>query len=161
MWGKKKVAIVFVALLAVCVIAIVVVLVLNKDNFSGQEETTGGFPTSMHTEKLEEVNELAAGMSVDDAKALYEDVIANAEDDLSRAEARVEYGRYLLSNGEEDNAVVQFEGVDENILGAGYKILYYSALREYYDLIDAEEASEEYNEKIKVVTAESDYAAGG
>lgn len=162
MWEKKKIVVVFVVLLAVCVIVtVVVVLIINRNNFFGQKETGGVFPTSMHAKKLEEINELTAGMSVEDAKALYEEVIVNAEDDLSRSEARVEYGRYLLNNGEEDDAVAQFEKVDENVLGAGYKILYYSALREYYDLVGAEEASEEYNEKIRIVTAESDYAAGG
>ena len=161
MWGKKKIAIVFVILVFVCVLAAVLVLVLNRNNFFGQGEAGGTFPESMHTKELEEVNELAQNMTTEEAKMLYEGVIAEADTEEKKAEARIEYGRYLLDDGELELFVEQFEQVDEELLGPGYDILYYAALREYYALEGEDEISEEYNEKVRIVVENSDYAAGG
>ena len=158
-WGKKKAWIIILIVALVLIVAIVAtILIMHFLRISG--ENTGGFP-SMHTAALEEINERAAEMSVDDAKKLYEQTIAEAGTDVGRAEARVEYGRYLLNNNEMESFVEQFEMVDNELLDDGYDILYYAALRKYYSLLGDEAASEEYNEKIRLVVENSDYAAGG
>ena len=149
-WGKKKAWIIILIVALVLIVAIVAtILIMHFLRIS--DENTGRFP-SMHTAALEEINERAAEMSVDDAKKLYEQTIAEAGTDVGRAEARVEYGRSFLE---------QFEMVDNELLDDGYDILYYAALRKYYSLLGDEAASEEYNEKIRLVVENSDYAVGG
>lgn len=159
MWGKKKTwIIILIALLVLIVVIVVTILVMHFLKMN--DENTGGFPP-MHTAALEEINERAAEMSIDEAKKLYEQTIAEAGTDVGKAEARVEYGRYLLNSNEMESFVEQFEMVDSELLDDGYDILYFAALREYYSLLGDEEASEEYNEKIRLVVENSDYAAGG
>lgn len=160
MWGNKKILVgILVVLIVVCMVVGAVILLVN---FIGKNEgDRGTFPESMHTPALEEVNELAATMTVDEAKALYEKTIEEASTETGRAEARVEYGRYLFANGELETFVEQFEQVDDELLDSGYDILYYAALRDYYTLDGEDEISEYYNEKIRIVTENSDYAAGG
>ena len=159
MWGKKKTRIVILVVSLILVVAIVATI-LTMRFLKMNDENTGGFPP-MHTAALEEINERAAEMSIDEAKKLYEQTIAEAGTDVGKAEARVEYGRYLLNNNELESFVEQFELVDSELLDDGYDILYFAALREYYSLLGDEEASEEYNEKIRLVVENSDYAAGG
>ena len=161
MWGKKKIVIASVVLLGICAIVVIVVLILNRDNLFGRGGAGNTFPESMHTKKLEEVNELAQEMTTEEAKKLYEEVIAAAGTEEDKVEARIEYGRYLLNDGEMESFVEQFEQVDEALLDPSYSILYYAALREYYALEGEDEVSEEYNEKIRIVVENSDYAAGG
>lgn len=160
MWGNKKILVgILVALVVICVVVGVVFLVVYFVGRSG--ESGSKFPESMHTPALEEVNELAKTMTIDEAKALYEKTIEEASTESGRAEARVEYGRYLFNNGEMELFVEQFEQVDDELLNSGYDILYYAALRDYYALDGENEISEGYNEKIRIVTENSDYAAGG
>lgn len=162
-WEKNGFLVwILVALIVVSLGILIGILAINLSN-SGASDVGDEhvFPVSMHTPEFEEINELAAEMSVGDAIKIYENAIIESRTDVDRMEARVEYGRYLLDNGEIDLAMEQFEQVDDEMLNAGYKILYYAALRWYYSLINEEELSEEYNEKIRVVTINSDYAAGG
>ncbi len=147
---------VFVALVVVIVglsVSLVVVFLSSNDKRDQSE--------SMHTSKLEEINEIARELTEEDAKKLYEETIEQEITDVGRAQARIEYGRYLLSKGQAGEMLLQFEQVDDAILDAGYKILLYSALREYYKNMGDIITSDEYNEKIGEVVSNSRYAAGG
>ena len=76
MWGKKKtwsVILVVSLILVIVIVATILIMHFLKMN----DENTGGFPP-MHTAALEEINERAAEMSVDEAKKLYEQTIAEA-----------------------------------------------------------------------------------
>lgn len=136
---------------AVLIVAVIVV----KNN---EDQST--YP-SMHTKSLLELNAEAAELPVEEAKLLYEDAISNAATELIREQTKVEYGRYLMDHDLAEEGLNKLLTTDDMVLDAGYKILLYAALRDYFYTINNEELAEKYNNMISEATANSDFAAGG
>lgn len=155
---KYKIVLILFSLVIISLGAVNVVVFLNRNNSGNENENT--YPTSMHTSELEAINEEAKELPTEEAVGLYERVISNATDDKDRAEARIEYGRYLFEQGDTAGMLVQFEQVDEEKLDAGYKILLYDALSDYYFDIGDVETCSKYSEMISEVIRNSDYATG-
>lgn len=145
------------ALAVVLIVAIFIVKNLNQK----PDEQENTYPATIHTVALEEINAQAATMSIDEARALYEEVIANAETELDKAQAQVEYGRYLLNHNLDEEGLNKLLTVDAEVLGPAYKMLLYSALRDYFYKINNEELANQYNDMIGDAIKNSDYAAGG
>lgn len=145
------------ALAVVLIVAIFIVKNLNQK----PDEQENTYPATIHTVALEEINAQAATMSIDEARALYEEVIANAETELDKAQAQVEYGRYLLNHDLDEEGLNKLLTVDAEILGPAYKMLLYAALRDYFYEINNEELANQYNDMIREAIINSDYAAGG
>lgn len=140
-------------------LAVSIFVVKNLNQKPDEHENT--YPATIHTVKLEEINAQAATMSIDEARALYEEVIANAETELDKAQAQVEYGRYLLNHDLDEEGLNKLLTVDAEILGPAYKMLLYAALRDYFYEINNEELANQYNDMIREAIINSDYAAGG
>ena len=145
------------ALAVVLIVAIFIVKNLNQK----PDEQENTYPATIHTVALEEINAQAATMSIDEARALYEEVIANAETELDKAQAQVEYGRYLLNHNLDEEGLNKLLTVDAEVLGPAYKMLLYAALRDYFSEINNEELANQYNDMIREAIINSDYAAGG
>ena len=145
------------ALAVVLIVAIFIVKNLNQK----PDEQENTYPATIHTVALEEINAQAATMSIDEARALYEEVIANAETELDKARAQVEYGRYLLNHNLDEEGLNKLLTVDAEVLGPAYKMLLYAALRDYFYEINNEELANQYNDMIREAIINSDYAAGG
>ena len=145
------------ALAVVLIVAIFIVKNLNQK----PDEQENTYPATIHTVALEEINAQAATMSIDEARALYEEVIANAETELDKAQAQVEYGRYLLNHNLDEEGLNKLLTVDAEVLGPAYKMLLYAALRDYFYEINNEELANQYNDMIREAIINSDYAAGG
>lgn len=145
------------ALAVVLIVAIFIVKNLNQK----PDEQENTYPATIHTVALEEINAQAATMSIDEARALYEEVIANAETELDKARAQVEYGRYLLNHNLDEEGLNKLLTVDAEVLGPAYKMLLYAALRDYFYKIDNDELANQYNDMIRDAIVNSDYAAGG
>lgn len=152
-----------IILSVLCALAVVLIaaifIVKNLNQKPDEQENT--YPATIHTVALEEINAQAATMSIDEARALYEEVIANAETELDKARAQVEYGRYLLNHDLDEEGLNKLLTVDAEILGPAYKMLLYSALRDYFYKINNEELANQYNDMIREAIINSDYAAGG
>ena len=106
------------ALAVVLIVAIFIVKNLNQK----PDEQENTYPATIHTVALEEINAQAATMSIDEARALYEEVIANAETELDKAQAQVEYGRYLLNHNLDEEGLNKLLTVDAEVLGPAYKM---------------------------------------
>lgn len=165
---KNKLVIVIAVIIALVIIAGIIVLVIinspNKKPIPGDESAipTNTAPgPSKHTEFFEELNKKAEDMDYEEAKELYKKAISDAEGQEGRAQARVEYGKFLLYNNEADSAKEQFDKVDDSVLDEGYKILYYAGLRDYYDEVGDEAQFDNYNNKLREVITNSIYANGG
>ena len=145
------------ALAVVLIVAIFIVKNLNQK----PDEHENTYPSTIHTAELKEINAQAATMSVDEARALYEEVIANAPTELDREQAQVEYGRYLLNHDLDEEGLNKLLTVNDEVLGPAYKMLLYAALRDYFTSIGNDELSDQYNDMIRDAIINSDYAAGG
>lgn len=145
------------ALVVVLIVAIFIVKNLNQK----PDEQENTYPATIHTVELKEINAQAAMMSIDEARALYEEVIANAPTELDREQAQVEYGRYLLNHNLDEEGLNKLLTVDAEVLGPAYKMLLYAALRDYFYKIDNDELANQYNDMIRDAIVNSDYAAGG
>ena len=152
-----------IILSVLCALAVVLIvaifIVKNLSQKPDEQENT--YPATIHTVALEEINAQAATMSIDEARALYEEVIANAETELDKAQAQVEYGRYLLNHNLDEEGLNKLLTVDAEVLGPAYKMLLYAALRDYFYKIDNDELAKQYNDMIRDAIVNSDYAAGG
>ena len=155
MW--KVILSVLCALAVVLIVAIFIVKNLNQK----PDEHENTYPSTIHTAELKEINAQAATMSVDEARALYEEVIANAPTELDREQAQVEYGRYLLNHDLDEEGLNKLLTVNDEVLGPAYKMLLYAALRDYFTSIGNDELSDQYNDMIRDAIINSDYAAGG
>lgn len=141
-------------LLIVALVAGIVVVNLNRE----PEHT---YPDRIHTKELSELNEQATALPVEEAKALYEEVISNAATELDRERTQVEYGRYLMSNDLIEEGLNKLLTVNDEVLGAAYKMLLYAALRDYFSSIENGELYDKYNDMIREAIIGSDYEAGG
>ena len=154
-----------IVILSVLVLIIIGWAVWLAFIFLGEKEVDGGetgtYPQSMHSPSLEEINELAKTLPESQARALYLEAIDNATSKAGRSEARVEYGRYLFAHGYDSEMLDQFGQVDEDAIDAGYKILLYSSLVSYYGALGDKPTSDAYNDMLKEVIKDSNYAAGG
>jgi hypothetical protein len=148
-------------ILGIAIIGLVVGIVILNINGKGSGGGEGTYPQSMHTPELEEINAQAATLPKDEAKQLYLDAIANTSTRRSRSEARIEYGRYLYTVAEYSEMMNQFAQVEEDEIDDGYKILLYSAYRDYYTALGDQKTSDAFNAKIGEVVKNSNYAAGG
>ena len=153
----KVILSVLCALAVVLIVAIFIVKNLNQK----PDEHENTYPSTIHTAELKEINAQAATMSVDEARALYEEVIANAPTELDREQAQVEYGRYLLNHDLDEEGLNKLLTVNDEVLGPAYKMLLYAALRDYFTSIGNDELSDQYNDMIRDAIINSDYAAGG
>lgn len=142
-----------VVLVAALVVGIVIV------NVNQKPERT--YPDRIHTEEMSELNEQAAALSIEEAKALYEEVINNASTELVREQAQTEYGRYLMDHDLTEEGLNKLLTVDDSVLGPAYKMLLYASLRDYFETINNEELFIKYNNMIGEAIKDSDYAAGG
>ena len=148
-------------ILCICIIVLgvwVVITIINQNNNVPQKESPYA---TIHTATLEELNKQAAELPVEEARLLYESAIENATTDLEREQTKTEYGRYLLNHNLDEEGLNKLLSVDNNILGANYKMLLYAALRDYFEKIDNTELYEEYNNMIGEAIKNSEYAIGG
>lgn len=145
--------------LAVLVVALVVGIVIVNLNVS--EEPKNTYPATIHTPELSELNAEAAKLSVEEAKALYETAIANAATELEREQTRVEYGRYLMGQDLTEEGLNKLLTVNDEVLGAAYKMLLYAALRDYFGTVENDELFSKYNNMISEAIVGSEYEAGG
>lgn len=144
---------------AIAVLIAGIIIVNNLNPKPDEQENT--YPATIHTVALEEINAQAATMSIDEARALYEEVIANAPTELDREQAQVEYGRYLLNHDLDEEGLNKLLTVNDEVLGPAYKMLLYAGLRDYFYEINNEELAGQYNDMIGEAIKNSDYAAGG
>ena len=145
--------------LIVLIVALVVGIVAVNLNANREPEHT--YPDRIHTKELSELNEQAAALPVEEAKALYEEAIEAATTELDRERTQVEYGRYLMNNGLIEEGLNKLLTVNDEVLGAAYKILLYEAIRDYFSSINNDELYSKYNNMISEAIRNSDYAAGG
>lgn len=147
--------------LCACIMVLVVTIIIVRNLNQKPNEHENTYPSTIHTVELKEINAQAATMSVDGARALYEEVIANVPTELDREQAQVEYGRYLLNHDLDEEGLNKLLTVNDEVLGPAYKMLLYAALRDYFYKINNEELANQYNDMIGEAIKNSDFAAGG
>ena len=145
--------------LIVLIVALVVGIVVVNLNTNREPKHT--YPDRIHTKELSELNKQAAALPVEEAKALYEETISNAATELDRERTQVEYGIYLMKRGFTEESLNKLLTVNDEVLGAAYKMLLYSELRDYFYMINNQELANKYNSMISEAIRDSDYAAGG
>lgn len=146
-----------VGLILVLIVGIFVVKKFNQK----PDEHENTYPATIHAVELTELNEKAAKVSVEEARALYETALEEAETDLKREQVRVEYGRYLMNHDLTEDGLNKLLNTNDEILGADYKMLLYAGLRDYFSSIGNEELYNKYNDAIGEAIKDSNYAAGG
>ena len=145
--------------LAVLVVALVAgILVINTHSNKEPEQVS---LTVLSTKEMLRLDEQAAVLPVEEAKALYEEAISTAATELEREQVRVEYGQYLMKQGLVEEGLNKLLTVDDQVLGAAYKMLLYGELRDYFGRIGNDELFGKYNNMISETMRDSKYAAGG
>lgn len=156
--NTKKLWFVLEGLIMLIVVLVVIVLIVSINNNSGLEQVPSDV---LSTKEMLELNEQAATLPVEEAEALYEEVIDNAATELKREQAQVEYGRYLMDQGLIEEGLNKLLTVDDQVLGVAYKMLLYGALRDYFGSIGNDELFSKYNDMMSEVMRGSEYAVGG
>lgn len=93
--------------------------------------------------------------------AEYERQIEEITADEEKAAIRVEYGNYLLQQGDGDIAFEQFSLVDESDLDLDERLVLYAGLRDFYAAMGDMELSDYYNDKIGEIGEGAECDIGG
>lgn len=151
MWGKKKVLVAGLVILAVAVVglAVGVVVLLNENNPEkiAADSISDNVSASEFSEAIEYRFNNELGYSVNDAVNDYETEM-NTGNDFYRVYVAIYYANFIYDvNDDIDDAVVILRRV-EPLINSGVAVDYYVAFRQLYESAGMSEESEFYNQKV-------------
>ncbi len=155
-----KIFLFFSIAVVLALVVLILVFKINEASLNNTEEETGlvfNIDDPIDADSLLALSWKAGDFnSVEEGKALYEEVIRKNSNDInSILNLRIQYSEYLLDNGLNEESLAQLDLIDQSKLDVDQTIQLFMAYRDHYSFVDELEKSDEYEAKIHKLIEEN------